>query len=276
MARRQSLSYDTGNKPYLFLCASKADDRRIRTLLVRLVRRGVRVWVSDGGAKTAQALRDQNERMLGATLVAVYLSEAFRTDLEAKSRALVCQANGLPLLCLNMDGGDSGLSLGFRHDTPSLPLKGAAADEIEDALLHADGFTQELIGEPVPVGGDWVRYLAIAAAALAALVLIGTLLIGFLKPKDTAEPEVLDTVTVSDPTLSDALHAAIGGAITEEALNAVTELTFSKLPDDLSELSLLPNLSRIMLDQASAFANRDRIPALADAYELILIGGDGS
>ena len=158
----------------------------------------------------------------------------------------------------------------------AFPLKGAAADEIEDALLHADGFTQELIGEPVHVGGDWVRYLAIAAAALAALVLIGTLLIGFLKPKDAAEPEASDTVTVSDPTLSDALHAAIGGAITEEALNAVTELTFSKLPDDLSELSLLPNLSRIMLDQASAFANRDRIPALADAYELILIGGDGS
>ena len=276
MAHAQSFRYDAGSEPYLYLCAAAADQKRIRPLMKRLFRRGVRVWVADEDAQSADEHRLQKARMSNASLVAVYLTEAFRADVNAKSQALACQSRGQRLLCLNLDGGDSGLSIGLRRDTVSLPLKNATPEEIEDALLHADGFTQELIGPPGFVETHWVRTLAVVSAVLAALVLIGALLYSYLKPKDPSVPLPEDTVTFSDSVLQAAVRNAVDGPITEDALNTVTELSFSTLPADLSELAQIPNLARIALDQATALANKDRVMALSDTYEIILIGGDGT
>ena len=216
--------------------------------------------------------------MFGASLVLVYLTAAFRADTEAKAHALACQMRGQKLLCLNTDGGNAGLSIGLHPDTPQLQLKGATPEEIEDALLRADGFTQELIGEPVRIGAQWVRTLAIVTVVLAALVLGGTLAYSYLRPKDTSEPltQPEDTVTFSDPLLTEAVRDAVGGPITEEALLSVTALRFSLLPSDLSELSRLPNLTRIELDQSTAIAASEQVWTLSDTYEVVLRGGDGS
>lgn len=108
--------------------------------------------------------------MLGARLTAVYLDDAFRNDAAAKSRLLTCQRNGQRILCLNTDGGDSGPSIGLHADAQEAVLgRGASAWDAENALLHAEGFSQELIGKPVKVKNH--RFRAVIGI-LIALTLI--------------------------------------------------------------------------------------------------------
>ena len=263
-----------GKEPYLYLCFADADEKRMTPLLKRLWRRGVRVWYAADDGTSAEKLRANEERMRGAALVVLYLDEAFRADLTAKGRALACSMRGQAILCLNTDGGDSGLSIGLPSDTPTLFLTGASPEEIEDALLRAKGFTQDLLGPPQKEKSHRVRTLAVTVAVLAALLLGGALFYGRLFLPDAGEPQKEDTVFFSDPTLTAAVRGAINGPITEESLSGVTTLRFTALPKDLSELALLPNLTRIELTQDAVLSNAERVLTLSDTYEIVLIGGD--
>lgn len=278
MAQTRALAPYAGEQPYLYLCAAASDRKHIRPLLSRLFRRGVRVWYEADGARSQEEHRLRDRRMADAALVLIYVSDAFRADVDAKSRAQACQARGQKLVCLNTGSGGNALSIGLKPDTPTLPLKNAVPEEIEDAIVRAPGFTRELLGDPIDGGSGRIKALAVVLSALAALVLIGALLYSYLRPKEEtpaiAPPE--DTVTFSDPMLSEAVRLAVSGPLTEESLAGVTELTLYALPDDLSELSKLSNLARITLTQDAALANAEQVLTLSDTYEIDLIGGDGT
>ena len=263
-----------GKEPYLYLCFADADEKRVTPLLKRLWRRGVRVWYAADDGTSAEKLRANEERMRGAALVVLYLDEAFRADLTAKGRAIGCCQGGTPILCLNADGGDSGLSIGLPSGTPTLLLEGATPDGIAAAIMRSKGFTQDLIGPPQKEKSHSVRTLAVTVAVLAALLLAGALLYGRLFPPDADEPQKEDTVFFSDPTLTAAVRGSVNGPITEESLSGVTTLRFTALPKDLSELALLPNLTRIELTQETVLSDAERVLTLSDTYEIVLIGGD--
>lgn len=263
-----------GNQPYLYFCFSDEDQNRVRPLLERLFRRGVRIWYKTGDAGNAEKQRSDEARMRGASLVLLYLSDAFRYDVGVKSHAMACCLHKQPLLCLNTDNGDSGLSIGLPSDLPTLPFKKATPEEMENAILRADGFSQDLLGPPQKPGSNWVRTLAVTVAVVAALLLCSALLYAFLRPHDGSAPQPEDTVFFSDPALTAAVRRIVDGPITEESLNGVTSLSFDALPEDISGLSCLPNLTRIELPQNAVLDAPEQVLTLTDSYEIVLIGGD--
>ena len=142
MAYRLTKTYPPyeGNQPYLHLCFSDADSSRIAPLLRRLYTRGVRVWYGQRERADRKAREDRAERMRGAALTVIFLTDAFRKDLRAKSDLLVCQNAGGRICCLNTDGGDGGLSIGLHPNTPEYDLsKHSRIGEYEAALLRAEG-----------------------------------------------------------------------------------------------------------------------------------------
>ena len=80
-----------GEEPYIHLCFSDRDERKVRPLLRRLLLRGCRVWYSMGEARDRSTLTGRNQRMLGAGITVLYLTEAARQDTELKNKLLVCQ-----------------------------------------------------------------------------------------------------------------------------------------------------------------------------------------
>ena len=179
--------------------------------------------------------------MTGARLVILYQTKRARTDQNVKSAVLVCQANGIPIVSIDTDNAESRLSMGL--DSRAVHLKARGNDALETALLHADGFSQELIGAPRRAKGG--RLLKPAAFLLAAALLLtgGAALYRRLRPP-AAEPPA-DTVFFSDPGLTAAVRDALGGRpLTEQSLQTVTALRLTALPRNTDELDLLPNLSR--------------------------------
>ena len=275
MAYRPEKRYPpyAGTEPYLHLCFSDADAKRVRPLLHRLYLRGVRVWYacSDETDRTARRLRE--ERMLGAAVTVLFLTDAFRRDRRAKGDMLVCQNAGRPILCLNTDGGDGGLSIGLHPSTPEAAFsRQSRAADWEAAILRADGFTQSLIGEPQKPPVDVLRIVAWSMTALALLLALAGVW-WWTQRKPTPPPEPVDTVAFADETVREAVRAALGGGVlTEERLLEVTTLSFpDALPEDVSDLSRLPSLTRIELTQSAALS-LDAHPELT-AYTLVLIGG---
>lgn len=271
--------YD-GAEPYLHLCFSQASEKKVRGLLRRLRRRGVRVYCDTGAASERAAREAAAARMIGAALTVVYLDEAFRRDPAAKSRMLFCQRSGQRMVCLNTDGGDGLLSIGLHPDATEIVLSRTdGAEETERALIHADGFSQELIGEPegptVPIG----RILTgVFAALTAALLLFGA--IRYVRNREQrgqqAMPAQSDTVTFADATVREAVRDALGGgALTEQRLKEITTLRLGgdALPETLSDLALLENLETVVLSQTAA-ADAARHPEL-HAYTVELYGGGG-
>lgn len=267
-----------GGEPYLHLCFADASARRVRALLTRLRARGVRVWYAEGNPADRAERAYRDARMLEADLTVVYLDEAFRGDPAAKSRLLACQRAGQRIVCLNTDGGDSGLSIGLHADAVEIvPDRNGGAEAAERALLRADGFSQELIGEPERAKRSRVRILTAVAAALAALLAACCIAwVLWIGPKQAAEQAArADEVTFADETVREAVRSALGGGtITEERLNAVTTLLLpgDALPEDLSDLARLPALETVALTQSAA-KDAPAHPELF-AYTVELIGGD--
>lgn len=218
-------------------------------------------------------------RMLGASLTVVYLDEAFRSDPAAKGRMLACQRSAQTIVCMNTDGGDSGLSIGLHADAEEIRLgRNDGAEDAEQALLHAEGFSQALIGEPIRDKRSPVKRLAAALIAAAVLLSACGILFRLLRKEKPAPPEETETetdaVAFSDETVREAVRTALGGGVlTEERMNAVTVLRFDggTLPDDLSDLAFLPSLETVELTQDAA-AGVSRHPELF-TYTLVLIGG---
>ncbi len=281
-----------GEEPYIHLCFSDRDERKVRPLLRRLLLRGCRVWYCVGQPRDRTAQMDRNRRMLGAGLTVLYLTAAARADTELKNQLLVCQKMRQPILVLNTDGGDSGLSLGLTG-VASASLSGGRASDAVDAILHGQGFSQAFMGDPQPVYDRlWMRRTNRFLLLFALLLAVGAGVYIYLHPPvipsepdetDTDEVEVIeatpepqDTVHIEDEALQAAARAAIGGGLlTEEALKTVETLSLSALPQSLEELSLFPNLTTLLLSQEAAKTVPQQ-PELYDQYTLIVAGGDPS
>ena len=266
-----------GNEPYLYLCFPEASGKKVKTLLRRLYRRGVRVWYGTEASADRSAREAMNGRMLGASLTVVYLDEAFRGDPAAKSRLLACQRSGQRIVCLNTDGGDSGLSIGLHADAEEIQLgRNDGAEAAEQALLRARGFSQTLIGEPILKKSSPVKRIAVLLIAAALLLAACGALIWLLRREKPIPPEEADTVAFSDAAVREAVRSALGGGvITEERLSDVVSLKLpgDALPDTLSDLLLLPALETVVLSQSAAKDVPDR-PELA-GYTIELYGGAG-
>ena len=255
-----------GEQPFLYLCFSDSDAKRVRPLLGRLFSRGCRIWYTVGQSGTVSDRKLRDARMQKARLVVLYQTARARADQVVKSAVLVCQSKGIPVVSIDTDKEESTLSMGLSPHTPHIRARGEKA--IEDALLHADGFTQELIGSPQKVRET--RLVRIAAIVfLAALALIGAMLAyRRLKPPPVELPS--DTVTFSDPGLTQAVRDALeGGPITEESIGSVTALHLDAIPTDPEELLKLKNLAVIEIDQSLAPYAQD----LSDRYRVVLTGG---
>lgn len=254
----KSISPYVGNEPYLHLCFSEESVKKVLVFLRRLRDRGVRVWYFVGNTADRKKREEIERHMLGAHITVVYLDDAFRNDPVAKSRLLTCQRNGQHIICLNTDGGDSGLSIGLHANAYEVKLsRNASADDVESALLRANGFSQELIGEPVDDGNHRLRIIIrIVIAVIVVLLLVGVL--WFLHHRPDKQQETIvqtDTVLFSNAALREAVRDALeGGSLTAERLSQITTLRLSMdpLPDDLSDLALLPALETIEISQTAA------------------------
>lgn len=254
-----------GAEPYLYFAFADADAARVWPLLRLLLTRGCRVWYAAGRASGAEELVRRQKRAAGAALTLVWLTDAAREDADLKSALLTNQSAGRPILCLDADRGDSGLSMGLYESVPHLRADSSVRPaSLEAELVRAPGFTQEILGEPQTVRDrGWIGKLVAALLILAALLLTGAFL--FLRARRPA-----DTLTVQDPVLREAVRAAVGGGIiTEENARDVTVLRLEKLPGGWEELSLLPALEKIELTQSAALAG----PLPDGDYTLVLKGG---
>ena len=273
-----------GEEPYIHLCFSSRDERRVQPLLRRLLLHGCRVWYCVGETRDRAALTSRNRRMLGAGLTVLYLTAAARADTELKNRLLVCQRMGQPILVLNTDGGDSGLSLGLTGEAAAVLMGGSAADAC-DAILHGRGFSQDFLSpQPFPVYDRlWLKRVNASLVILSLLLAGGVGVYKYLHPpvvtpeepiEIEATPEPADEVDIPDEELREAVRAAMGGGqITKAGLQGIESLYLARLPEDLQSLSLLPNLTTLRLSSAAAQAAPEH-SELYERYTLIVAGGE--
>ena len=264
-----------GDYPYLYLAFAEADSARVGKLLRPLLARGCRVWYSVGPAGSAEELLHRQERASGAALTAVYLTDAACADRDTKSAVLVNQKYNRPIICLDPDGKDRRLSMNLRETIPHISLyQASGSEEWESAILHAEGFSQDMLGEPIKIryGGDVTKKLTLLfcllAMLLAALSFVGFRCLNWFRPS------LRDETEISDPVLQTAIRqAAGGGAITQEGLETIDFLSLSALPQSWEELALLPSLERIELPQQALLDGAE----LPDGdYTIELSGGDGA
>ena len=273
-----------GNDPYLFLCFSMESGRKARALLGRLFSRGVRVWYAAKEERTRAGREAGDFRMLSASLAVILLDDALRSDPAAKSRLLACQRANIPIVCLNTDGGDSGLSIGLHATAEEIRFsRGENAEQFEQKLIRSENFSRELIGEPRPAKRTGLRAAVTVTLALSALLLALGLFRYFtradaagLDASDApASSEPLDSVSFLDETVREAVRSSLGGGrITKERLEDVTVLRLAgdTLPSDLSDLSSLPALTTVQLSQSAA----KEVPGRTElsGYTIELYGGE--
>ena len=262
-----------GNEPYLYFAFAQADSARVWKILRPLLARGCRIWYSSGPAGSAEELLHRQARSGGAELTLIYLSDAACADKDAKSNILVNQKSDRKLLCLDPDGQDRRLNMGLREDIPHLPLYRLSDDDaLENAIIHAEGFSQEMLGEPVQIRagdlfGKLTRLFSLLAVLLVLVSFLGFRYLGWFQP----EPQ--DELTFTDPVIRAALRqAADGGPITGELVEGLQILQLDGLPESWDELSRLPALERIRLPQQALLGEA---PLPDGDYTIELSGGEG-
>lgn len=263
-----------GDQPYLYLAFAEVDGGRVWKLLRPLLARGCRVWYCVGPAGSAEELLYRQERCEKAGLTVVYLTDALCADRDSKSAVLVNQKYNRPILCLDPDEKDRRLDMNLRETVPHVSLYQLSSEEWEGAVLHAEGFSQDMLGEPFRIGDDskTIKKLTLTFCALALLLAVvsfaGFRVFGWFSPA------ARDEVDIRDPAIRFAVRQAVGGgAITEERANEVSFLRFRELPESWEELELLPHLQRIELPQLSLL---DGVELPEGDWVIELSGGDGS
>lgn len=272
--RKQAAPYE-GEEPYLYLAFADADAGRIGDLVRLLKKRGLRIWYSTGPAGSADELLRRQQRALGAEMTVVYLTDAMTRDQDGKASILVNQKNGRKILCIDRDASDRALTMGLHENVPHLAAwKYAKTEDLEEALIRSDGFTQEMFGEPVLLKKSGLTGgLTAALCAFALLLVLGSVLgltvFHWFRP---AAPQ--DEVEFADETIRNAVRAAAGGAVlTEENTAAVEELRLDSLPESWEDLEKLPGLTRLALPQ-EAVLEAENLPD--GNFVLVLTGGDAS
>ncbi len=270
---KQILPYE-GDQPYLYFVFAEEDSRRVWKLLRPLLERGCRVWYCVGAAGSAEELLHRQERCKNAALTVIYLTDALCEDRDSKSAVLVNQESDRPILCLDPDEMDRRLAMNLRETIPHIPLYRLPEGEWESAVLHAEGFSMDMIGEPVKLddNGSILKKLTLTFCALA-LLLAAVSFAGF-RVFGWFSPAARDEVEISDPVINAAVRQAVGGgAITEEGVSELTFLRFRELPESWEELELLPALERIELPQNTLL---DGAALPEGNYVIALSGGDGT
>lgn len=239
-----------GSEPYLYFAFAEADSAKAWQIMRILLERGCRVWYGSGPSGNADELLRRQERAEDANLTLLYLTDAACADKDTKSNILVNQKNGKHILCLDPDGADRRLSMGLYETVPHLPLyRLKSRKEIENAVIRAEGFSQEILGEPVRVeGGGSLGKLTALFCVLAVLLALASFIGGrYLR---WFQPEVPDEVPFTDPVILSAVrNAARGGAITEDLVSEITVLRLSGMPESWEELEKLPALTTVTLPQ---------------------------
>ena len=134
-----------GEQPYLYLAFADTDRGRVWKIMKLLLERGCRVWYCCGLPGDAAEVRRRQERSGGAALTVLYLTDAAAADRDTKSNVLVNQKFDRPILCLDPDGTDRRLSMGLHETVPHIPLYTLTdSADMENAIIHADGFSQEI------------------------------------------------------------------------------------------------------------------------------------
>ena len=239
-----------GSEPYLYFAFAEADSAKAWQIMRILLERGCRVWYGSGPSGNADELLRRQERAEDANLTLLYLTDAACADKDTKSNILVNQKNGKHILCLDPDGADRRLSMGLYETVPHLPLyRLKSRKEIENAVIRAEGFSQEILGEPVRVEGSGsLGKLTALFCVLAVLLALASFIGGrYLR---WFQPEVPDEVPFTDPVILSAVrNAARGGAITEDLVSEITILRLSGMPESWEELEKLPALTTVTLPQ---------------------------
>lgn len=254
-----------GSDPYLYFAFSRAEADRAAALLKLLMQRGVRVWYAMGGADSASERQRRLERSIGAELVAIWLDRSALEDAdEVKSAALYCQSKGIPVISLDMTETDD-LSTGFSSETIHVDGRQCGtAEALESALIHAKGFSQNLMGEqppaePYPI---WKKVLAVVLALCLFAVGVGYGTGAFSAP---------DARLISDPVIRGAARSAVGRMVSEADLQSITALHFNRAPRSFEELEKFPNLSRVEIP-VEAIKKAAELPADA-GYTVVVYGG---
>lgn len=258
-----------GEEPYLYFAFAETDSARVWKILRPLLKRGCRVWYCLGAAGSAETLRRRQERAAGAALTLLYGTDALCADKDSKSYVLVNQKAGRPILCLDPDAMDRRLSMGLREDVAHLPLYDKAnAQEIEIAIIHAEGFSQEIIGPGIQpqdvLSGKLAVLFLVLAIALSAISFAAVRYLGLFRP------EMHDELSFSDPVILSAMREAAGGrSITLELAENLSVLRLKALPESWDDLQALPALERIALPQEAVMGERE----LPEGYVIELRGG---
>lgn len=239
-----------GSEPYLYFAFAEADSAKAWQIMRILLERGCRVWYGSGPSGNADELLRRQKRAEDANLTLLYLTDAACADKDTKSNILVNQKNGKHILCLDPDGADRRLSMGLYETVPHLPLyRLKSRKEIENAVIRAEGFSQEILGEPVRVegGGSLGKLTALFCVLAVFLALASFIGVRYLR---WFQPEVPDEVPFTDPVILSAVrNAARGGAITEELVSEITVLRLSGVPESWEELEKFPALTTVTLPQ---------------------------
>lgn len=263
--QKKFLPYE-GDEPYLYFVFAQADTRKVWRIMKVLLSRGCRVWYCTGPAGNAQELLRRQTRASGAALTLLYLTDALEADKDSKTRIMVNQKDHKAILCLNADGKSHNLAMDIHESTPSIPLHQLKSDEeLENALIRAEGFTQNMIGKPVKIRSNWMGRLTGLFFLMTVLLIGGSLL--YLQKAQTYN----DSVHFADPVIREAARAAAGGgALTEANLEQIQTIHLKELPESWEDLALLKALQSIQLPQNAVMEGRN-LPG--SDYRIVLYGG---
>ena len=243
--------YD-GKDPYVYLSFRDEDKGRVRPFLKRLYQRGVRVGYATGKVTGLDEAEKVMNRIKQADCFVACTTKDCIKDTSFKDRVIYVE--GLPekkLVVLEMDELTESdyLGLGISKGAQKIDGKNdSSGEKSEDAILHAEGFTTKMIGEPpVPPPPPWAKIITIFMIVLAVAAS------GFLAYRIvTAEPK--DAVVISDPVVRTTVRETVSDnkktPLTEENVATVTELVFTEVPESFEELALLPNLEKITIPQS--------------------------
>lgn len=264
-----------GEEPYLFFAFAKRDTDKAWKYMRPLLERGCRIWYClDNAGSSVELLRRQN-RASEASLTLVLLTDAIVSDQDSKTFVLVNQKQNRPILCLDTDGADRRLSMSLREEVPVLSLRTLKEpNAYENAVIHSEGFSQDLLGDPVHTRSNLTGRVAAAFLILALLFGAGILSARhWIRPEPAEQAELpSDSVLFEDPVLVASIRAALGGGlITEESLSEIHVLRLDELPSSWDELDLLSNLETLEINQ-SAIEPSSSLPF--DRFQIVLIGGE--
>lgn len=266
-----------GNEPYLYLCFADADARLAGELIGAMQRRGCRVWYSVGRTADARESNLRTERIQGAQLVVLMLSPSAARDDTVRANIGYYQEAGRAAVALELSGADDdgGLAM-LLHDGIRRMDAGAAAsgDELLSLIMHAEGFSQELIGMPVQHVSDALKRATIAVLLTAALAIGGVLVYANSRNWFRPDPAAADTVTLSDEVLTQAARNALSedGSVplTEETIGSITTLRLDAAPASFDALTAFPSLETLEIPQSAAAAAQTLLDTAT--YRIVVYG----